>query len=168
MLYEATAIQFTKMLHNLRSLFDKAQIHADARKFDVNVLLGCRLAPDQFTLLRQVQIATDTAKLGVARLTGKDAPKHTDDETTVDQLRARIDSVIAWLGTVTPADFDGAAERRITQPRWEGKSLSGTEFALQHAIPNLYFHIATTYAILRHNGVDVGKKDYLGPMPYRA
>ena len=112
-------------------------------------------------------MSCDTAKLGVARLTGKTAPVHEDTEKTLPELKARIESVIAWLDTVTPADFEGAAERRISQPRWEGKSLSGAEYAVNHMIPNLYFHVTTAYAILRHNGVDVGKRDYLGPMPFR-
>lgn len=167
MLYDATIPQFTKMLKNLSAFFDKAAAHAELKKFDVDVLLNTRLAPDQFPLVRQVQIACDTAKLGVSRLTGRDAPTHDDAEKTLPELRARIESVIAWLATVAPEDFAGAEQRRITQPRWAGKSLSGAEFAQQHVIPNFYFHVTTTYAILRANGVDVGKKDYLGPMPYR-
>ena len=88
-------------------------------------------------------------------------------EKTLGELDARIDSVIAWLATVSASDFAGAEERRITTPRWGGKSLSGLEFAIQHAVPNFYFHVTTAYAILRHNGVDLGKRDYLGTMPYR-
>ena len=167
MLYDLTVPQFKKMLQNLSRFFDKAEAHAEARKFDVQVLLDSRLAPDQFALVRQVQMSCDTAKLGVARLTGKTAPVHDDTEKTLPELKARIESVIAWLDTVTPADFEGAAERRISQPRWEGKTLSGAEYAVNHMIPNFYFHVTTAYAILRHNGVDVGKRDYLGPMPFR-
>ena len=167
MLYDVTVPQFTKMLQNLSRFFDKATAHADAKKFDVAVLLGSRLAPDQFALTRQVQVACDTAKLATARLTGKQAPTHADTEQTLDELRARIDSTIAWLGSLSREDFEGADERRITQPRWNGKSLSGAEYAVQHAIPNFYFHVATAYAILRHNGVDVGKMDYLGALPFR-
>lgn len=167
MLYETTVPQFAKMLQNLSRMFDKAAAHAEARKFDLDVLLQARLAPDQFPLVRQVQISCDTAKLGVSRLTGREAPVHEDKEKTVDELRARIDSVVSWLQGIEASAFEGAAERRITHPRWEGKSLSGTEFALQHVLPNFYFHVTTAYAILRHNGVDVGKRDYLGPMPFR-
>lgn len=167
MLYELTVIQFSKMLGNLDLILDKAASFAEGKKVAMEVLLNSRLAPDQFHLIRQVQIACDTAKLGVSRLTGKTAPVHADDETTLAELKVRIAEVIAYLNTFTPEDFAGAKECRVSQPRWEGKYLTGFEFAIQHAIPNLYFHITTTYAILRHNGVDVGKKDYLGAMPYK-
>lgn len=167
MLYQLTAVQFSKMLGNLSLILDKAESFAQEKKITVEVLLNARLAPDQFHLTRQIQIVCDTAKLAVSRLTGKDAPKHADDETTLAELKARIDEVVAYLNSFTPEDFSAAAERHISQPRWEGKYLTGFEFALQHAIPNLYFHMTTAYAILRHNGVNVGKKDYLGAMPYK-
>jgi hypothetical protein len=170
MFYELTVVQFSKALNNLNAILDKGAAYAESKKFDVSVLLNSRLAPDQFNLIRQVQIACDTAKLGVARLTGKvdSAPVHPDTETTLAELKARIQSVLDYLASVNPEDFEGAAERHISQPRWEGKYLTGTEFAIQHAIPNIYFHVTTAYAILRHNGVDVGKKDYLGSMPYKS
>lgn len=170
MFYDLTVVQFSKMLNNLNAILDKGAAYAEAKKFDVNVLLNSRLAPDQFNLIRQVQIACDTAKLGVARLTGKmeTVPVHPDTETSLPELKARIQSVLDYLSRFSPDDFAEAAERIISQPRWEGKYLTGQEFAIQHAIPNLYFHITTAYAILRHNGVDIGKKDYLGPMPYKS
>ena len=170
MLYQLTVVQFSKALNSLNAILDKGAAHAEAKKFDVSVLLNARLAPDQFNLIRQVQIACDTAKLGVARLIGKTdaAPVHADVETTLPELKARIQAVLDYLATVGPEAFEGAAERHISQPRWEGKYLTGTEFAIEHAVPNIYFHITTTYAILRHNGVEVGKKDYLGPMPYKS
>ena len=167
MLYEVTVPQAKKMLHNLLLILDKAAAHADAKKFDTAVLLNSRLAPDQFNFIRQVQIACDTAKLGVSRLTGKDAPTHDDKEQTLAELKARIDSTLSYLGTFSEKDFSGAEEKRITTPRWEGKSLSGFQFAVEHLLPNFYFHVATAYAILRHNGVDIGKKDYLGEMPFK-
>ena len=167
MLYEVTIPQFSKMLLNLNVILDKAAKHAEAKKFEVDILLNSRLAPDQFNLIRQVQIACDTAKLAASRLTGKDAPVHEDNEKTLSDLRARIQQTVSYLNNFTAKDFEGAEEKRITQPRWEGKYLLGFEFANQHALPNLYFHITTAYAILRHNGVDVGKKDYLGEMPYK-
>jgi hypothetical protein len=169
MIYRIVVRQFSKMLGNLLLILDKAAVHAEAKKFDMDVLLQARLAPDQFNLIRQAQVACDTAKLGAARLADKEksAPSHPDTEQTLAEVRARIQSVIDYLGTFSEADFAGAEERRITQPRWNGKSLSGEEFLLQHAIPNLYFHVTTVYAILRHNGVDVGKKDYLGELPFR-
>lgn len=167
MLYDIIVPQFSKMLNNLNHILDKGAASAEARKFEVDVLLNARLAPDQFNLIRQVQIACDTAKLGAARLAGKDAPVHEDKEKTLPELKARIEDVIKYLATFKPEDFQGAHERKISQPRWEGKYLTGAEYAVQHSIPNIYFHITTAYAILRNNGVDVGKKDYLGEMPFK-
>ncbi|MDH3461925.1 MAG: DUF1993 domain-containing protein, partial [Burkholderiaceae bacterium] len=102
-----------------------------------------------------------------SRLTGKEAPVHEDTEKTLPELKARIDKTLSYLDTLSAKDFAGAEERRVSQPRWEGKYLNGFEFATQHALPNLYFHISTAYSILRNNGVDVGKKDYLGEMPFK-
>lgn len=167
MLYELTVPQFTKMLRNLDAILLKGLAHAENKKFDMGVLLQSRLAPDQFNLTKQIQIVTDTMKLGVSRLIGKEAPKHEDNETNLEQLRKRIQDVIGYLGTFSTKDFNGADEKRITTPRWEGKTLSGYEFAVQHMIPNAYFHVTTAYSILRHNGVDVGKKDFLGELPFK-
>lgn len=169
MFYDLTVVQFSKMLQNLSAILSKGASFAESKKIDVVVLLNARLAPDQFPLIRQIQIACDTAKLGVARLTGKtdSAPKHADDETTLADLQQRIADTVAYLASFTAEDFSNAATQKITQPRWEGKYLTGHEFLIQHVIPNLYFHITTAYAILRHNGVDVGKKAYLGAMPYK-
>lgn len=167
MLYELTAVQFSKMLSNLNRILDKSATYAESKKIDMEVLLNSRLAPDQFHLIRQVQIACDTAKLGVARLTGKTAPIHEDNEKTLAELKARIEDVVAYLASFTAEDFAEASNRHISQPRWEGKYLTGFEFAIEHAIPNIYFHVTTAYAILRHNGVDLGKKDFLGAMPYK-
>lgn len=167
MLYELTVPQFSKMLRNLSVILEKGAQQAEAKKFDVSVLLNSRLAPDQFPLTKQIQIACDTAKLCAARLSGKEAPIHEDKETTLPELKARIADVVQFLNSVSASDFQGAEEKKISQPRWEGKYLSGFEYVTQHAIPNLYFHVTTAYSILRHNGVDVGKKDYLGEMPYK-
>jgi len=167
MFYEITITQFSKMLGNLSAILDKAASFAEAKKIDTEVLISSRLAPDQFNLIRQVQIACDTAKMCASRLTGKEAPVHEDCEKTLLELKARIESVQTYLQTFSPKDFNGAEERKISQPRWEGKYLTGTEFAIQHAIPNLYFHVTTAYSILRHNGVEVGKKNYLGEMPFK-
>ncbi|XDD51717.1 DUF1993 family protein [Leptospira sp. WS92.C1] len=168
MLYEITILQFTKMLQNLARLLEKAAAFSETKKIEVEVLLNSRLAPDQFHLIKQIQIATDTAKLGVSRLTGKDAPKHDDQEKTLPELQARIQSVLEYLSTFTEKDFGESEEKKVSQPRWEGKYLTGKEFAIQHAIPNFYFHITTAYSILRHNGVDIGKKNYLGDMPFKS
>ena len=167
MLYEITVPQFTKMLHNLSLILDKAEAYAAANKIDMNVLLNDRLAPNMFNFTRQVQIACDTAKLCASRLTGKDAPTNDDSEKTLEEVKTRIQQTIGYLETITAKDFEGAETKHISQPRWEGKYLTGKEFVLEHAIPNLYFHITTAYAILRHNGVDIGKKNYLGEMPYK-
>lgn len=167
MLYDLTVTQSIRMLQNLSHCLDKAVTFAEAKKLDAEALPLARLAPDQFHLLRQVQVACDTAKTGAARLTAQEPPTHADDERTLADAKARIEKVIAYLQTFKPEHFVGAEERHITTPRWAGKYLSGKEFALMHLVPNVYFHVATAYAILRHNGVDVGKKDYLGVMPFK-
>jgi uncharacterized protein len=168
MLYEITVPQSIKMLKNLKEILVKAAHFAETKKIDTQVLLQSRLAPDQFPLLKQIQIITDTTKLCASRLTGADAPVHDDKETTMTELFNRIDSVIQYLGQFSEKDFANAETKKISQPRWEGKYLTGFEFAIQHALPNTYFHITTAYSILRHNGVEIGKKDYLGAMPYKV
>jgi hypothetical protein len=170
MFYELIVGQFSKTLGNLSAILDKGAAYAEVKKFDVGVLLNSRLAPDQFNLIRQVQIACDTAKFCAARLTDKvaAAPVHADNETTVAELQTRIKSVQDYLAGFKPEDFADVAERHISHPRWDGKYLTGLEFALQHATPNVFFHVTTAYAILRHNGVDLGKKDYLGSLPYKS
>jgi hypothetical protein len=167
MLHDLTIPQFTKMLQNLSLMLDKAAAHAEAKKFDAQALLQARLAPDQFHFTRQVQIACDTAKQGVARLTGKQAPVHEDSEKTIDELKTRIGSVVAYLQTFSAGDFAGAETREVSQPRWAGKYLTGKEFAVHYLLPNFYFHVTTAYAILRHSGVELGKKDYLGALPFK-
>lgn len=169
MLFDLTVVQFTKMLNNLSTLLDKGAAFAQSKGIEFEVLLGSRLAPNQFHLTRQVQIACDTAKLCVARLAGdvENAPKHPDTETSLAELQARIQSVLDYITRFRPEDFANADSIKVSQERWQGKYLTGAEFAIEHAIPNLYFHVTTAYAILRHNGVELGKKDYLGPMPYK-
>jgi len=169
MIHAVVVTQFTKMLNNLVAILGEAEKFAAEKKFDTAILLQSRLSPDQFSLVQQIRTACDTAKLGAARLAGrdKDAPVHADTEQTMAEVKARIESVITYLKGFSPDSFAGAAERRITQPRWAGKSLSGQEFLVQHVLPNFYFHATTAYAILRHNGVGIGKKNYLGDMPYR-
>jgi uncharacterized protein len=156
--------QMTKTLGQLDKWLEAASAHATAKSFDPNVFLTLRLAPDQFPFARQVQTACDTAKLAAARLAGKEAPKHPDTEQTLDDLRARAKSVIAYLDTFSAADFEGAATRHITQPRWETKFMLGADYFREHALPNFYFHTTHVYALLRHNGVSLGKKDFLGPL----
>ena len=158
--------QMKKTLVQLEQWLAAAGAHATAKSFDPNVFLGLRLAPDQFAFARQVQIACDTAKLAAARLCGKEAPKHPDTEQTLEELRARVKSVLQYLDSFGAADFDGAAARQVTQPRWEGKFMLGADYLLEHALPNFYFHSAHVYAILRHNGVGLGKRDFLGPLSF--
>ncbi len=167
MIYDLTNTQFRKMLTNLNGILDKAAAHADAKKFEMGVLLQSRLAPDQFDFTRQIQILCDTAKRGAALLTGTEEPKHPDTEKTVSELRTRIESVSKYLTGFKPAQYEAAAKQKVTTPRWEGQWLTGEEYVVNHMLPNFYFHLTTAYAILRHNGVDVGKKDYLGAMPFK-
>ncbi|MEO7110726.1 MAG: DUF1993 domain-containing protein [Polyangiaceae bacterium] len=163
-MYYETFKQFRKSLAQMKTWFDKSDELAKSKSFDPNLVTTFRLAPDQFALTRQLQTACDTAKLGASRLTGKEAPKHDDSEKTVDDLRARIDSTIAYLDSFTAKDFEGAEKRVITQPRWEGKTMTGANYMLEHVMPNFFFHAAHVYAMLRHNGVNVGKRDYLGTL----
>lgn len=167
MIFELTVPQFIKTLKNLNGFLDKAAGYADSKKFEMDVLLNSRLAPDQFPLTRQIQIVCDTAKLGVSRLTGKAAPVNEDNEKTLAEVKARIQGTIAYLESMKPEDFKNAATATITTPRWEGKTLTGNDYVIHHVIPNFYFHVTTAYAIMRHNGVDLGKKDFLGEIPYK-
>jgi hypothetical protein len=160
--------QMKKQLGQLDKWLETASTHAKDKKFDPDVFVGMRLAPDQFAFARQVQIACDTAKLAVARLAGKEAPAHEDTEKTIDELRARVAKVIAYLDGFTAQDFEGAATRVISQPRWEGKTMTGHDYFLEHAVPNFFFHVTHVYALLRHNGVGLGKRDYLGSLTYRG
>lgn len=167
-MYYETIGQMKKTLGQLAQWLEAASAHATAKSFDPNVFLSLRLAPDQFPLARQVQVACDTAKLAAARLAGKEAPKHPDTEQTLDELRARAQSVIAYLDGYSAGDFEGAATRRVTQPRWEGQYMLGADYFLEHALPNFFFHATHVYAILRHNGVSLGKKDFLGALSKHA
>jgi hypothetical protein len=159
--------QMKKMLGQLDRWLEAANSHATAKSFDPQVFLSLRLAPDQFPFVRQVQTACDTLKLAAARLTAREAPVHPDTELTIEDLRARIRNVLTYIDTLSPKDFEGAAARTISLPRWEGKVMTGSDYFVQHAQPNFYFHATHAYAILRHNGVSLGKRDYLGSMTLR-
>ena len=167
-MYYETICQMKKMLGQLDKWLDAAAKFAEAKSFDPNLYLGFRLAPDQFGFVRQVQTTCDTVKLAASRLTGKDAPSHPDTEATLADLHARVRAVIAYLDGFSAKDFEGAATRVVTQPRWEGKVMTGASYFLEHAVPNFFFHITHSFAILRHNGVDIGKRDYLGTLSLRA
>lgn len=167
-MYYETLGQMKKMLRQLDKWLEEAGAFAKTKSFDPDLFLGFRLAPDQFALARQVQAACDVAKLATARLTGKDAPTHPDTEKTLDDLRARVRSVLEYLDGISAKDFEGAASRVVTLPRWEGKVMNGADYFLEHGLPNFFFHTTHVYAILRHNGVNIGKRDYLGTLSLRA
>jgi hypothetical protein len=151
------------MLGNLSTFLDKAATFADAKKFDVAVLLNARLAPDMFSLTRQVQIACDMIKGAAARLSGTEIPKYEDNEATVAELKARIAKTLAFVNGVDAAKFAGSEDRDILlQTRAGELRLKGLNYLRDYVLPNMYFHVTTTYAILRHNGVELGKPDFIG------
>jgi hypothetical protein len=166
-MYYQMVRQMQKMLGQLDRWLETAAAFAETRKFAPANYLGLRLAPDQFPFVQQVQTACDTAKMVAARLSGQAPPKHPDTEQTLDELRARVRSVITYLEGFSEADFEGAATRVITQPRWEGKVMSGADYFLEHGLPNFFFHLTHAYALLRHAGVTLGKRDYLGSLSQR-
>jgi uncharacterized protein len=161
-MYTEIFAQFKKQLIQLDKWLGTATEYAKSRGFDPDVFATLRLAPDQFALARQVQTCCDTVKFAGTFLTGKPAESQADTEQTMEELQARVRSVIAMIDAWSPADFDGAATRVVTQPRWKGEWMTGADYLVEHAIPNFYFHLTTTYSILRHNGVAVGKRDFLG------
>jgi hypothetical protein len=154
---------FENMLGNLSHILDKAQAHAEAKKFEPAVLLQSRLAPDMLPLTRQILIACDAAKNGVARLSGVEAPKFDDTESTLAELKDRIGKTLAYLATVPAAQLDDSAEKDITFPVGKDKTrtMKGEAYLKHWMLPNFFFHVTTAYAILRHNGVELGKSDYL-------
>jgi hypothetical protein len=168
-MYNASAPRFVNILKNLSGILDKAQAHCDAKKIDPLVLTSARLFPDMFPLTRQIQIATDGAKGAMARLAGVDIPKFEDTEKTIPELKERIAKTIAFIETIKPAQVDGTEGKEIVLPPGGGgkeRRFTGIQFLLGWAHPNFYFHVTTTYNLLRHNGVEIGKLDYLGtPTP---
>ena len=162
-MYQASIPRFVNILGNLANILDKAQAHADAKKLGVDTLTSFRLFPDMLPMTAQVQIACDTAKGAAARLAGIEAPVHEDNERTVADLKARIAKTIAFLRTVTPDQIDGTEDKEIVIKRGDQETrYNGMQFLLGRAVPNFYFHVTTAYNILRHNGVEIGKRDYLG------
>ena len=162
-MYQASAPRFANLLKNLSAILDKAKAHAEARKIDELVLTSSRLYPDMYPLSRQVQIACDTAKGAVARLAGMEPPKHEDTEKTFDELKARIAKTLAFIATAKAAQIDGSEEKDIVL-KIGGNDLpfKGMQYLLGFAWPNFYFHFTTAYNILRHNGLEIGKRDYVG------
>ncbi len=160
-------VEMKKLLGQMSGWIDKAEAHAAQKGYDPNTLLEARLAPDMFPLIRQFQNACDSAKFAAAFTAGKEPPSHPDTEQTFAEIRTRIASVIDYLGTFTAADFEGTDVREVKRPRWEGKSMPATEYLIEQGMPNFFFHLTTAYALLRHNGVDLGKRDYLGKLSLR-
>ena len=162
-MYQASAPRFANTLKNLAALLDKAQAHCEAKKIDPLAITSFRLFPDMFPLTRQIQIATDTAKGAIARLAGVEIPKYDDTEQTIAELKQRIARTVDFLMSVPAAKVEGSAEKDITM-KIAGKdtTLKGAQYLLGHAYPNFYFHCTTAYNILRHNGIELGKRDFLG------
>lgn len=162
-MFQASVPRLINVLNNLSHILDKAQAHIDAKKIDATALIQFRLFPDMLNFIRQVQIASDTAKGVVARLAGVDIPVYEDNEQSITDLKARIAKTIDFIQGFKPEQIDGTEDKDIIVKRGEKEThYKGMQFLLGHAIPNVYFHTTTAYAILRHNGVEVGKRDYLG------
>ncbi|HSE11839.1 MAG TPA: DUF1993 family protein [Rudaea sp.] len=164
-MYEILVPTANRMLGNLSNLLDKGAAFAEAKKFDAAVLLNARLAPDMFVLTRQVQIACDMVKGAAARLSGTEIPKFEDTETTIAELKARIARTLAFVNSVDAAKFAGSEDRDIVLlVRGTERRLKGLNYLRDYVLPNMYFHVTTTYAILRHNGVELGKPDFIGAL----
>lgn len=162
-MYQASVPRFVNSLGNLSNILDKAQAYVDAKKFDPTALTTFRLFPDMLPMTKQVQLACDTAKGVVARLAGVEIPVHEDNEKTLAELKARIAKTAAFIQTMKPAQIDGTEDNEIVIKRGDKEThYKGMQFLLGHALPNFYFHVTTAYNILRHNGVEIGKRDYLG------
>lgn len=162
-MYQASVPRFVNILGNLSSILDKAQAHVDAKKLADASLTGYRLFPDMLPMTSQVQIACDTAKGVVARLAGVDIPVFEDNEKTLAELKARIAKTTAFIQTIPPGKIDGTEDKEIVIKRGDKETrYKGMQFLLGHAVPNFYFHVTTAYNILRHNGIEIGKRDFLG------
>ena len=162
-MYQASAPRFANILRNLSAIIEKAEAHCAAKKIEPTVLTSDRLFPDMFPFTRQVQIACDTAKGAVARLAGVDIPKHEDTEQTFAELKARIAKTIDFVESISAAKIEGSDDKEIVlQMRSGERRFKGMQYLLGHAYPNFYFHVTTAYNVLRHNGVEVGKADFIG------
>ena len=163
-MYEIAIPPLKRMLTNLSSILKKGEEHADTKKIDHSVFLNARLAPDMYPLTRQVQIATDMSKSGAARLAGVEIPKYEDNEATFADLQARISKTLAFIDAIKPEQLTGSEARDIViSVRGTSLEFKGQAYLLNWVNPNVYFHVTTAYNILRHNGVELGKPDYLGP-----
>jgi uncharacterized protein len=162
-MYQASVPVIIRSLNNLVGILEKGATYAEAKKIDPSVLVNSRLFPDMLPLSKQVQIASDIAKRGMAQLAGVEPPKFEDNETTLAELIERTQKTISFLNTVKPEQVDGTEEKTITLPmREQTLTFAGMSFLVSFILPNLYFHVTTAYNILRHNGVELGKIDFLG------
>jgi hypothetical protein len=162
-MHQASVPAILQMLNALSAILDKAAAHAAAKGFDPSVLVNARLAPDMLPLASQIRIASDHAKGMTARLAGREVPKYEDNEATLDELKARIAKTIAFVESVPAAEFEGSDERSVTLPlRGRTLEFTGLRYLVHFALPNFYFHVTTAYDILRHNGVEIGKRDFMG------
>ena len=162
-MYQASVPVFVRALNNLAALLEKAAAHAEARKIDPTVLINTRLYPDMLPLSRQVQIASDSAKGGAARLAGGEPPKYEDNETSIPDLIARLRKTVAYLESIKPEQIDGCEDKTVSwKTQTSTRTMQGMPYLLSHVTPNVYFHTTTAYAILRHCGVEIGKQDFLG------
>ncbi|MEP7206377.1 MAG: DUF1993 domain-containing protein [Casimicrobiaceae bacterium] len=162
-MYQASVPRFINILGNLSAILEKAKSHTEAKKLKPTALTSFRLFPDMLPMTSQVQIACDTAKGAAARLAGVEIPSFEDNEETLEDLQARIAKTIAFLETVKAAQIDGTEDKEIVLKRGDKETrYKGMQFLLGHAVPNFYFHVTTTYNMLRHSGIEIGKRDYLG------
>jgi hypothetical protein len=165
-MHQASVPTITRSLGNLAAILEKAAAHAEAKKIDPAVLIQSRLYPDMFPLAKQVQLASDIAKGGAARLAQVEPPAYEDKEATIAELIARLRKTVSYLETLKPEQIDGSEERTVTwQTRTATRSMQGMPYLLNHVLPNVFFHVTTAYDILRHNGVEIGKQDFLGKPP---
>lgn len=163
-MYNITVPVFIKSLNNLSALLDKAVIHSEEKKFNIENLLSDRLAPDQFDFTRQVQISCDTAKGAAAKLASIEAPKMEDIEKSIPELKARIEKTVDFLKSIKPEQIEGSEDKKVSISFMPGKWVSGFEYVSEIYLPNFFFHLTTAYSILRHRGVTIGKADYLGEL----
>lgn len=162
-MFEASVPVFARSLNNLAAILEKAAAHAEAKKIDPAALINFRLYPDMLPLLKQIQIASDSAKGGVARLAGEEPPKYEDNETTFADLVTRLRKTVAYLQTIKPAQVDGSEDKTVSwKTQTATRTMQGLPYLVSHVTPNVYFHVTTAYAILRHCGIEIGKPDYLG------
>jgi hypothetical protein len=162
-MYHASIPPITRSLNNLAAILDKAAAHAETKKIEPGILVESRLFPDMFPLAKQVQLASDISKAGTARLAQVEPPAFEDTEKSIPELVSRLRKTVAFLETLKPEQIDGSEDRTVTwKTRTSERSMQGLPYLFNHVLPNVFFHVTTAYNILRHNGIEIGKRDYLG------